>query len=625
MPATGTVDSDRPWDHLTASALLRPALIWGAAFGLFEAAYFTRANEIFPFGFGHVILALVLAAEYALVALVAPTAVRITKRLWGGIAAPMTLLAGPWFLLLLLAVSDYRDRRLLHARTKEDLLLTAALIAGFAAAWLALAWLLRRRSPTAVHRVLNGLGVVGILVGVVWLATSRSAWPEVDNSGAVTAEEAGEVDETGLRVLIIGMDGGEWRVMDPLMEEGKLPTYAALAARGRTANIETIEPTFSPIIWTSIASGKGYEKHRILSHVYSQPPFGLPAIPHDPKRIKMFTKVMKLNVRGGHKLGLFPLGVYSSANLRARRVWDIVGEFGMPTVTLGWYITHPVMPVRGVQISDRIHLMAGATDEELTAAIWPDSLIDVVEPLILSPEELPRDRLDAFLDVADLGTDGRARLRREFPEWFRTIGGEMARDLTTRSLVPEVFPRVPDWRLGAVYYRAMDGSHHVTWRYRELPANELDDNPERRFRDVVDDYYVFCDGLLRDTLQLADENTVVFVLSDHGWENQLYGHKRKPDGFFMAAGGPIVPSAERGRASIMDIAPTSLALLGLPVPEDMDGRVLEEWIDPAFLKDHPIRTVPSYEHPGALTSALDEGAVDERILEQLQGLGYLGN
>ena len=95
------------------------------------------------------------------------------------------------------------------------------------------------------------------------------------------------------------------------------------------------------------------------------------------------------------------------------------------------------------------------------------------------------------------------------------------------------------------------------------------------------------------------------------------------NGVLMAAGGPIRRGAQT-KAKLVDIAPTILALMGLPVPRDLPGRVLEEIVEPEYFAAHPIHSIESYssyfELP-VLAATTDEG--EEKAFEMLRSLGYI--
>jgi hypothetical protein len=106
-------------------------------------------------------------------------------------------------------------------------------------------------------------------------------------------------------------------------------------------------------------------------------------------------------------------------------------------------------------------------------------------------------------------------------------------------------------------------------------------------------------------------------------------HHRAEPGVFLAAGPRIVP---RGLVTgepvgtVLDIAPTLLALRGIPVGEDMDGEVLADWIEPGFLEENPVRTVDTHDTPEWLASRPDHllvPEVEEERKEQLRSLGYI--
>jgi hypothetical protein len=71
-------------------------------------------------------------------------------------------------------------------------------------------------------------------------------------------------------------------------------------------------------------------------------------------------------------------------------------------------------------------------------------------------------------------------------------------------------------------------------------------------------------------------------------------HEEAPDGFLLAYGGPV----RSGRArlgSVVDVAPTVLYVLGLPVARDMDGIARTDLFKPAFTATRPIAFIPTYE------------------------------
>jgi hypothetical protein len=67
------------------------------------------------------------------------------------------------------------------------------------------------------------------------------------------------------KVVLLGVDGASWSVIDPLLAEGALPNFAALAAAGVHAELETVEPVNSPTVWTSIATGRSPSVHGITN------------------------------------------------------------------------------------------------------------------------------------------------------------------------------------------------------------------------------------------------------------------------------------------------------------------------------------------------------------------------
>ena len=71
------------------------------------------------------------------------------------------------------------------------------------------------------------------------------------------------------KVLLIGWDAADWKIINPLMNAGEMPNLQSLVDRGVIGNLATLQPILSPMLWTSIATGKRAHKHGI--HGFSEP------------------------------------------------------------------------------------------------------------------------------------------------------------------------------------------------------------------------------------------------------------------------------------------------------------------------------------------------------------------
>jgi predicted AlkP superfamily phosphohydrolase/phosphomutase len=259
---------------------------------------------------------------------------------------------------------------------------------------------------------------------------------------------------------------------------------------------------------------------------------------------------------------------------------------------------------------------------DIPGLIAPADLAPRFEGMIITPDELPEEKIDALLDLDGLDRAGRRKLKEEFPDWFTMVEGGMARDLTHQAIFHAALKERPDWRFAAVYFRAMDNMHHASWHYNDLPGDSLAEHPERRFRNAVRRYYDHCDALLDGIADYVDSNTVVIVMSDHGWDDAATAHNYAPDGFFTMAGGPVPHSEARGRIHVYDITPTVLDLLGLPVGADMEGSAAAGMMSADFRRNNPLRTIPTYETEQRSGAAPDM-QMDEETIKELKALGYI--
>jgi len=133
------------------------------------------------------------------------------------------------------------------------------------------------------------------------------------------------------------------------------------------------------------------------------------------------------------------------------------------------------------------------------------------------------------------------------------------------------------------------------------------------------------DSLFSTEPSLAkDRDKPAVIIQEHRpSEDSVWGGTHRRDGILVASGPALKKAAEIEGAQLIDFAPTLLHLFSLPVPEDMDGRVLADAFRPEFLTAHPVKAGAA---SGISESVSSSGYTDEesaKVEERLQALGYL--
>jgi len=196
----------------------------------------------------------------------------------------------------------------------------------------------------------------------------------------------------------------------------------------------------------------------------------------------------------------------------------------------------------------------------------------------------------------------------------------------------ELLAQRPQPRFVNFYTHQPDSFQHWYWKWYEpgkffgVTARGLKENADRIPR-LHRDFDAFLGRLLAE----VGRDTVVIVVSDHGHSptivHSLYTqHRHGPPGILLMRGGPVKRGLALTGASVYDVFPTVLYLLGLPVPQDAAGKVLLGALDEGFVRLHPVRTVPSWAGlglPPGLPGASRSGEMNEREIEKLRSLGYI--
>jgi Flp pilus assembly protein TadD/predicted AlkP superfamily phosphohydrolase/phosphomutase len=421
------------------------------------------------------------------------------------------------------------------------------------------------------------------------------------------------------KVVLVGVDGADWDIIDPMIQEGDLPNFARLIQMGTRASLESIQPMLSPRIWTSMATGKYPDEHGITDFIIRDPATG---------KMVPITSNMR----------------------RSKALWNILSDLDLASGFIGWLATWPAEEVNGFMVSDRMAYYAFNPDRPLDASphkTYPDELFDSLRPLVKDQADLGYRDVHRFLNIDRNEFNRRTASGYDPDDAIHNFRLIMATTETYRSIGLNQIGKPVD--LFAVYFELIDAVSHLFVRHMPPRLKEVTDEEFARFREAVFETYRYQDEILGEILDNIDDETILIVLSDHGFrtgaerllEDPLgspaamirVGHGGRaaravldhaPYGILLVSGPGIRSGVEIEMASVMDIAPTILHLLGLPVAADMEGRPLRELLEPGFAEENPLVRIATYEtgEPAAASAPI-ASTDDEALLEKLAALGYV--
>lgn len=396
------------------------------------------------------------------------------------------------------------------------------------------------------------------------------------------------------RVLLIGWDSADGKIVDARLAAGALPALQRMVAEGAIGELAGVGPPIGPLGWTTIATGARPDRHGVLAEV--EPDAGA----------------------GGWR----PV---SARSRRAKALWNLATQAGLRSIVVGWGASHPAEPILGACVDERFAAITGPVEAAWPVAegsVHPPELADALADLRLHPSELRREELATFVPAIaeiDLAKDRRPLLLAECVARTASLHA-VATELLERS----VGPKGNAWLFAAIRYPLLGHLAATFLRCRPPRGEGVPEVDVARYGGVIDAAYTLLDGMLARLRELAGPATTVILVSEcgvrvggdpDGW--------RRPAGLALVAGPGTQPDALLHGASHLDLAPTVLALLGLPAGADMPGRILAE----AFAVPPTDRRIPSWE---ALPGECGRLAPEEtptpwehhEAVRQLVALGY---
>lgn len=387
----------------------------------------------------------------------------------------------------------------------------------------------------------------------------------------------------GPRLFMLLLDGASLDYILPRVAEGRLPAFARLLDKGAVMDLATIRPTQPDSVWAAVATGMYPSKNGVRSagSYYAR---------GDDRAVDLLPD---------HCLSHALVHVGFVRNLpnpstvwRARPLWSIISSAGLPVGVVRWPLTYPAESVNGFIVSDRFHQLVGSI-AEFDRAASPPEILPVLQSAFSDPDP-------GALAPSAIGGLPPA----DVPE-----GSAMRRDRLYSSAMRDLSARM-DPRFTALRYDGLDTvGHYYLSATQPRTFGDVPDEERRRLLQVIDGYYAFIDGELDGAAARMRPDDLLVVVSGFGMQPldevkrtiaRLLGdpdfsgtHERAPDGFMLAYGTSVQPG-RRPRGSVVDVAPTLLYFLGLPIARDMDGFARADLFTRAYTAERPIVFIPSY-------------------------------
>lgn len=352
------------------------------------------------------------------------------------------------------------------------------------------------------------------------------------------------------KATLINLEGLSFNFLIPLIHEGKLPNFSWLMENGSWAKLQTLSPTDPFVLRKSLLTGKNPYGHRCLAaqgFTFWQKKPVLEALP----RFMLFKQLARVKI-------LHQQSITCKTN---KDVWQIL---------------------KGMNLKLSVFAAESKSETEFPLSSKGEKLLET-----LLPEPLTSDERLLFVREAlrrDINLEERAFLEKTHEQ-------------------PQVL---------ALFLEGLNQVEIFFYKY-SFPHlfGDIDQNEISQYGPIIEKYYQFYDQLIGKYLANLKENEILIVFSMHGMEPlplwkrlvewalgnpQVSGHfEFAPDGAIFFYGQDILKGQSLEKIRLVDLAPTLLYLLGLPVARDMDGLVCSSIFRPEFSQENPVFYISSYE------------------------------
>ncbi|MDP1853780.1 MAG: alkaline phosphatase family protein [Candidatus Omnitrophota bacterium] len=269
-----------------------------------------------------------------------------------------------------------------------------------------------------------------------------------------------KINKNKPKVLVIGLDGGTWKVLKPLIDEGIMPNLKKLVDTGVSGDLLSTLPAHSGPAWTSFMTGKNPGKHGIFGFI-------------------------KLGFSGKLKLT-----VNSSRDIKSDTIFHILSAVNKTVVSINIPVTYPPFAINGAMVSD-----CQLTPNKDCSFTYPPDLF----------QKFGFDKKDYILSVKRLGCYAPG-MEIEFLK-------DMEKSTESRAKFSLSLMEKITWDLFTVVFTETDWLQHKMLHYIDRSHPLYNDS----LKSAVNGYFSKLDGFVGDFIEKAGKDTHLFIISDHGF------------------------------------------------------------------------------------------------------------
>ncbi|MEW6169940.1 MAG: alkaline phosphatase family protein [Candidatus Omnitrophota bacterium] len=284
------------------------------------------------------------------------------------------------------------------------------------------------------------------------------------------------------RVIVIGLDGATWTNLKPWMGQGLLPNLKFLVDNGVNGELKSTIPPQSALAWSSFMTGVNPGKHGIFGFVK----------PFKDKR--------------------YETEIVTSSDMKTKTIFEILSDNKKISGVINLPITYPPLKINGFMVS------CGLTTPSVNCNFtYPDDLFE-------------KNRIERKEYILSLRWKKYSEKQKDkfFSDLIKCEG--------KRKEVSFKLMNKYDWDLFVVVFGGTDWLQHFCWHYIDPKHSKYNQVEANKFLPTIIKYYTKIDSIIGEFISLVDENTSLFIISDHGFgprEKRIDLHKLLENGGFL--------------------------------------------------------------------------------------------